>query len=159
VIAELAAWPKRRWVAAATGSVVTALAVGLPTDVIPNPVFGRPVPVTWWSYPVLAITALLGGLLIATYVRVDIGEPAEGAGDLLDDGPARAGGVGGLISFFAVGCPVCNKLVVIALGTVGARRWFEPIQPYLAVASVALLVLALRARIRNERSCPLPTPG
>ena len=43
--------------------VLIGFLVGLPTDVIPNPVFGRPVPVTWWSYPVLVVTALLGGLL------------------------------------------------------------------------------------------------
>jgi hypothetical protein len=129
---------------------VTALVVGIPTDVIPNPVFGRPVAVTWWSYPVLALTAILGGLLIATYVR------ADGTAEVQADTPARAGGVGGLLSYFAVGCPVCNKLVVIAIGTVGARHWFEPIQPVLAVASLVLLALALRARIRSEHACPLP---
>ena len=151
MIAELGRWPARRWWVAAMGAVATALVVGLPTDVIPNPVFGRPVPVTWWSYPVLIVTAVLGGLLVGTYVR------ADGETEFIDDRPARAGGVGGLLSFFAVGCPVCNKLVVIALGVVGARRWFEPIQPLLAVASMVLLAVALRARLRNARSCPLPT--
>ncbi len=141
-------------------AVVVALVVGLPTDVIPNPVFGRPVAVTWWSYPVLAITALLGGLLVVTYTRNSgPAVPGVAAGDVLidDERSARTGGLGGLLSFFAVGCPVCNKLVVVALGTVGARRWFEPIQPLPAVISVVLLVVALRARLRNATSCPLPT--
>jgi len=120
--------------------------VGLPTDVIPNPVFGRPVPVTWWSYPGLALTAVLGGMLLATYVR---------GVDVEADRPARVGGIGGALSFFAVGCPVCNKIVVIALGTVGARQWFEPIQPLLAVASVVLMTVALRARLRNADTCAL----
>jgi hypothetical protein len=150
VIEALRTWPPRRYVVAAVAGVVVALLVGLPTDVIPNPVFGRPVPVTWWSYPVLAVTAVLGGLLAATYVRVP---------DEEFDTPARAGGIGGLLSFFAVGCPVCNKLVVIALGTVGARRWFEPIQPYLAVASIVLLVIALRARLRSATSCKVQIPA
>ncbi len=66
---QLIRWSLRRWTAAAVAAVVVALLIGLPTDVIPNPVFGRPVPVTWWSYPTLAITAILGGLLAATYVR------------------------------------------------------------------------------------------
>lgn len=136
----------RQWSVAAGAAVVVALLVGLPTDVIPNPVFGRPVPVTWWSYPVLVVTAVLGGVLAATYVRTD---------DELDR-PARTGGVGGLLSFFAVGCPVCNKVVVLALGTVGARRWFEPLQPLLAVASIVLLVVALRSRVRYADACPLP---
>lgn len=148
MFAELAQWPARRWLTAAGAAVLVALVVGLPTDVIPNPVFGRPVPVTWWSYPVLAITAVLGGLLAATYVRDERLTPA-------DERIARRGGLAGLMSFFAVGCPVCNKLVVIALGTVGARRWFEPFQPYLAAASIVLMVLALRARLRNTVACPV----
>ena len=60
-----------------------------------------------------------------------------------------------MLSFFAVGCPVCNKLVVIALGTVGARRWFEPVQPLLAVASIVLMAVALRTRLRNADACPV----
>ncbi len=140
-------------------AVAVALAVGLPTDVIPNPVFGRPVAVTWWSYPVLVITALLGGLLVATYARNNgSATPGVAPGEALvgDERSARTGGLGGLLSFFAVGCPVCNKLVIVALGTVGARRWFEPIQPLLAVISVVLMLVALRARLRNATSCPLP---
>lgn len=145
----MGSWGARRWGAAALGAAVTALAIGLPTDVIPNPVFGRPVPVTWWSLPVLLVTAVLSGLLFATYVR----EPGD---EIQVDRTARAGGVGGLLAFFAVGCPVCNKLVLIALGTTGAMELFAPLQPLLAVASVVLLAIALRARVRNERSCRLP---
>ena len=54
---------------AVVGGMVTGLMVALPTAVIPNPVFGREIGVTSWSYPVVIITAILGGLLIATYVR------------------------------------------------------------------------------------------
>jgi hypothetical protein len=156
VFVHLLSWSIRRWVFALGAAVGVALAVGLPTDVIANPVFGRPVPVTWWSYPVLALTAVFGGLLAATYRRDD--SPTTDETDHID-GPARTGGLGGLMSFFAVGCPVCNKLVVVALGAVGARRWFEPFQPILAAASIVLLVVALRARLRNAKSCPLPGGG
>lgn len=130
--------------------MVVALAVGLPTDVIPNPVFGRPVDVTWWSYPILIVTAVLAGLLVATYVRADGPEPY--AEDQLDT-PGKAGGVGGLLSFFAVGCPTCNKLAVVALGSTGALDWFAPAQPVLAVLSVILLGWALRARLRSADAC------
>lgn len=146
----LAGWPFRRWAAAAVAAVVVALAVGLPTDVIPNPVFGRPVDVTWWSYPILIVTAVLAGLLVATYVRADGPEPY--AEDQLDT-PGKAGGVGGLLSFFAVGCPTCNKLAVVALGSTGALDWFAPAQPVLAVLSVILLGWALRARLRVTDAC------
>ncbi len=127
--------------------MAVTLLIGLPTDVVPNPVFGRSVGVTWWSYPVLALTAVLAGLLLATYVRAD--------GLAVDDHDreVRTGGLGGLLSFFAVGCPVCNKVVLLALGTTGARRWFEPVQPYLAALSIALLSIALRARLRSADAC------
>jgi len=131
--------------------------IGLPTDVIPNPMFGRPVPVTWWSYPTLVVTAILSGLLFATYVR----EPDEfdlrpSSPDVDVDRPGRLGGFAGLVSFFAVGCPVCNKLVLIAVGATGARQWFEPVQPLLAIGSIVLLAVALRVRLKNATSCPIP---
>ena len=121
-------WSARRWGAAIVGALVTALAVGIPTDVIPNPVFGRPVDVTWWSYPVLVLTAVLAGLLIATYVRDDDGLVSPGLDEQLDR-PGTTGGIGGLLSFFAVGCPTCNKLAVVALGSTGALDWFAPHNP------------------------------
>jgi hypothetical protein len=71
------------------------------------------------------------------------------------DAPTRRGGMAGMLSFFAVGCPVCNKLVVVALGTTGARQWFEPLQPALAVASIVLLAWALRARLRSATVCSI----
>jgi hypothetical protein len=138
-------WRQRQWLTAVVGAVVVAFAVGLPTDVIPNPLFGRPVDVTWWSYPSLAITSLLGGLLLATYVA----QPQPVTHEL-------RGIAGGLLGFFAIGCPVCNKLVVIALGTYGALDWFAPTQPILAVLSMVLLALALRQGLHNADSCEVP---
>ena len=57
------------------------------------------------------------------------------------------------MAYFAVGCPVCNKLVLIALGTSGAMSWFAPVQPFLAAASVVLMAVALRIRLKNQVSC------
>ena len=51
---------------------------------------------------------------------------------------------------------MCNKLVVVALGTVGARQWFEPFQPVLAVISIVVMAVALRSRLRNADACPMP---
>jgi len=153
VIDALRTWSARRWRVAVLGGIATAILVALPTAVIPNPIFGRAVEVTWWSIPVVVLTGILGGLLLATYVR----EPG-----LTEEQPAqearasKLGLAGGFIAFFAVGCPVCNKLVLIALGASGAMTWFAPVQPFLAVASVVLMAAALRVRLKNQVSCSVP---
>jgi hypothetical protein len=156
----LRTWSWRRWATAIVAGAVTALLVALPTAVIPNPVFGREIGVTWWSYPVVVVTAILGGLLIATYVRTPGIDAGDAVGESIDgeepDRPMKLGAAGALVSFFAVGCPVCNKLVLLALGATGAVTWFAPIQPLLALASIALMTWALRSRLRGEVACALP---
>jgi len=124
------------------------LLVAIPTDLIDTPVFARAVPPTWWSWPVLAVSSILAGLVTATYVaHPDGAEPQA---------ETRVGLAGGMVTFFAVGCPVCNKIVLLALGSSGAMRFFEPVQPYLAVASIALFGWALYARVTRENACQLP---
>jgi hypothetical protein len=49
---------------------------------------------------------------------------------------------------FAVGCPICNKLVVAVLGAGGALSYFGPAQPVLGAASIVLLGAALALRLR-----------
>jgi hypothetical protein len=157
VVLELEAlkgWTMVRWRFAAAMAAVSALAIGLPTDVISNPVFGRQgTPVEPWAMPVLAITAVLSGLLIATYFQHGDAVGTDDTGGL--DRPSRFGSLGGLLSFFAVGWPICTKVVVIALGTSGALTWFAPVQPYLGVVALGLLAWALRVRLRGEVACPV----
>lgn len=150
----MSSWSARRWATAVVATLVTVLVLGLPSDLVPNPVFTRQIDAPWWAWPVLLVTSALSGLLFATYVR-----ERGAADDPLADRPGRQGVVGGALTFFAVGCPVCNKLVVLALGYAGALRWFEPVQPVLAVGAVALLAWALRARLRGESVCEVrPDP-
>lgn len=143
-------WPARRWLAAAATAAATYLVVAVPTDLIDTPLFSRAVPVAAWAVPVLAVTAALTGLLTATYVARPTGARRS---------TGRLGAIGWFASFFAVGCPVCNKLVLIALGASGAIRFFEPAQPYLAAASILLLVVALARRLIFEDSCPVRRQG
>lgn len=117
--------------------VGVALTVGLPTDVIPNPWFTRMIPTRTQDYVFLVITALLATVLGATYAYPTSCKLQEGK---------LAGG--GLLSFLTVGCPICNKVVLILLGTSGALRYFEPIQPFLGLASMILLVIAIWIRLR-----------
>lgn len=144
-LAAFLTWPLRRWIVALATAAITALAIGVPTAVLPTPFFGRAVAVTSWSIPVLLATAVLSGLLVATYIRSERG-PQE-------DLSLKVGGAGGFFSFIAVGCPVCNKIALLALGSTGAIKFFAPIQPYIAAAGIALLLYAVRKRVLSESMC------
>ena len=54
-------WSTRRWGAAIATAFIPVLVVAVPTAMIPTPIFGREVGVTWWSWPVLIVTAVLSG--------------------------------------------------------------------------------------------------
>ena len=149
----LLSWPARRWGVAALATVGFTLAVAIPTDLIDNPVFGREIPPTWWSWPSLLVSSALAGLLVASYVAT------PGATQPDEASTRRGGWAGAFLTYLAVGCPVCNKLVLLALGSAGALRWFEPVQPLLQVAAVALLLWALHARLLGELSCSTIRPG
>lgn len=147
----LALWGAARRLTAAAAAAATALAIGLPTALVPNPVFGREIAPEWWSYPVLAATALLAGVVAATYVRA----PQAPAGA---ERGSRLGAAGGVLSFLAVGCPVCNKLVLVALGTSGALSYWAPLQPVIGAGSVALLTVAAVQRLAGEAACAAAGP-
>ncbi len=128
---------------------MTVVVVAIPTAMISNPVFGREVATTAWAWPALIVTAVLSGLLFGTYVRRGDEDPAATT-------EGRAGALGGFLTFIAVGCPVCNKIALLALGYTGAIQWFAPVQPWLAVGAVVLLSWALVRRLANADACPVP---
>jgi hypothetical protein len=131
------------WAAALVVAAVAFVVVAVPTDVLPNPVFGRQVPVRWWEPVLLALSSVLVGMVwAARRTAPDLPpSPDEAAG-------RRRSVVATGLTFLAVGCPTCNKLVLVALGTSGALSWFAPIQPALGAAAVVLLVVTLRRSLR-----------
>lgn len=135
----------RRLAVGLASALVTALVIGIPTGVIETSWYHRMTPVLWWNYPVWVVSSLLTGALVATYVRDPDLEvpPTQGAKTFL----------GSVLTIFAVGCPICNKLVVMAIGASGALTLFAPIQPVLAVGSILLLAYALWARRRTAIAC------
>jgi len=152
-VAPVTIRPARFAAAFALGAVATALLIGVPTDVIPNDLFGRMTPTRAYDVPVLVVISVLSGLLVASHWGVRGGAcPARPAG--------TAGALGGIVGWLAVGCPVCNKLIVLALGSSGALTWFAPAQPWLAALSVTLLLAALAWRVRILASAGLrPSPA
>jgi hypothetical protein len=142
-------WSAARWISAGIGTAVAGLVVGVPTGIISTHFYQRMTPVLWWNYPVWVATSVLSGLILATYVRSRT-QPSS------PDSGTTGGLIGSTLSFLAIGCPVCNKVIVAALGVSGALNIWAPVQPALGALSVGLLVWALSRRLRNERSCALP---
>ena len=126
-------------------AVFTLLVIAIPTDLISNPIFGRQIEATVWAWPVALLTAVLAGVLIAL-PRPTSCRPAT-----------RTGIFGGALTYLAVGCPTCNHLVVLALGTTGALAWFAPIQPFLALIGLAILGGAILHRVWLLREASITT--
>ena len=126
--------------------MLAAMVMGVPTGIVQTNFYTRMTPVTWWDYPVWAASALLIGLIAATYVR------AGGARLEAPDRSRRTIGAT-VLTTFAVGCPICNKLVVGLIGISGALNYWAPLQPVLGVLSVGLLVTGLTVRLRGAVFC------
>jgi hypothetical protein len=129
----------------------TALVIGVSTDVIPNGLFSREIPVRPFDVIVLVALSMLTGALAATYALAGPSGVAE----------QRAGLGAGFLGWFAVSCPVCNKLVIALIGVSGATGVVEPLQPALGALAVALAAAALVARVRAMRrgDCAVPQTG
>lgn len=119
--------------------------------------FTRMTPVRWWEYPVLVLTALLTTMWAAS--------PRQSCSEGSPGGARIAGST--VLSALAIGCPVCNKLVVAALGVSGALGAWAPIQPFVAVGSLVMVSLAVLARRRactgrcttTGSTAPVAAPG
>jgi hypothetical protein len=123
------------------GTLLSALLLGIPTAIIPNPVFHRIIEAGISNYFFWASTSVVTGALLATYAL-----PRA-----VKDQAAEAGLGGGFLAYLAVGCPLCNKAVVALLGASGAVTIFEPIQPFLGALGLLLASIALVVRLRGIR--------
>ena len=160
VAAVLTTIDRRFIIHTALWAAASLLAFGLVTAIIPNPVFGRQVPPQSFAIVVWFASAPLMGLLGATYsaaaplgsiapsVPLPVGPAAGVAGR---DG-TTLGTVASLGAFLAIGCPVCNKVALILLGTSGALTIFASLQPVIGAASLVLLAGTLGWRLRL-RAC------
>jgi hypothetical protein len=168
------------WTLAWTG--VALVAFGLVSAIVPNPVFGRSVPPEPFAIVVWLVSAPLMGLLAATYMvpaapsggarplplaSVAAGTaagatstvPSIAAAAAPDRDGSLVGSIAGLGAFLAIGCPLCNKIVLVILGASGAMSVWAPIQPIVGAVSVALLAATVAWRLRRRAAgdaCPVP---
>jgi hypothetical protein len=146
-------------------TLVSLLAFGLVTAVIPNPIFGRQIPPEPFAIGVWLLSAPLMGFVMATYTTPVPASPLVAAFPL---GPAQVatqerrsttlGTLAGLGAFLAIGCPVCNKVALLLLGASGALSFYAPIQPLIGAVSLVLLGFTAAWRLRLRASggaCPV----
>jgi hypothetical protein len=150
-------------------AVLGLVAFGLVSAIIPNPIFGRQIAPEPFAIVVWLVSGLLMGLLAGTYLApapaVPAAFPVPGVAFALEAGPGAEGRrtsalgyAGGLAAFLAIGCPVCNKVALVLLGTSGALSIWAPLQPLVGLASVALLAASLAWRLRMRargNACPV----
>jgi hypothetical protein len=157
VVKELLTLPPATWPRAVLFAGIAAVLIAVPSDLIDTPIFGRPVEVRWIDYVILAVTSALIGLIFA--IRPELADPdaSEDLAVTVDRQGTRTVW-GGFVSFLAVGCPVCNQAVVALVGVSGALSWWAPVQPFVGLLAVGLLLYTLRRRLNTYRlaACPVP---
>jgi hypothetical protein len=152
-------------------TALSALAYGLVAAIIPNPAFARQIPPEGFAIVVWLVSAPLMGVMGASYsspwmaaplarlplsgdgVGVPIRLPAQASAAPRDDERTTwLGGIASFGAFLAIGCPVCNKLALLLLGTSGALSIWAPIQPVLGALSLGLLAATVVWRLRLRAS-------
>ena len=120
------------------------LLFGIPTALIPTQWFARMIPARTSDYVFL----FLNSGLIGTYIGLHSYEKHERSkkGDALAT-------TGSIANIFAVGCPICNKVLVALLGASAVMAYFEPMRIWLGLFSAGVIGSALWFKIKNVKSC------
>lgn len=112
---------------------------GIVTVLLPNQLFSRMTPINILDYIFLTSSSILLGAYVGVhYYKKNTVRKCDAA--------ATTGGIG---SFLAFACPVCNKLLVFLFGATALMTYFEPYRPILGFVSNGLLAVALYWKIKN----------
>ncbi|MEK6853551.1 MAG: hypothetical protein AABX64_02600 [Nanoarchaeota archaeon] len=112
---------------------------GIITSLLPNSFFTRMTPINTLDYIFLASSSILLGAYVGVhYYKKNTIKKC--------DTIATTGGIG---SFFAFACPICNKLLVFVFGATTLMTYFEPYRPILGFVSNGLLAGAVWWRIKR----------
>jgi hypothetical protein len=119
-------------------SVAASMFAGLGTMAAlwENPLFTRMTPTGGFEIATLLLLSALAG--------VYVGLPRAGCG-------TRTAGVGGVIGFLGIACPLCNKILLLVFGGALLLQYYEPMRPYLALGGIALLSAAIWLKVFRRR--------
>ncbi len=131
----------RQWSAGMAVAVVTFVVLGTVAALWENPLFIRMTPAGGWEIGLLALLALLSG------VYVVVRRPFCSN---------KTVGIGGVLGFLGVACPVCNKILLLIFGGDLLLTYFEPIRIYVTMLGVLIAAWAVYHEWRRQ-SEPDPT--
>jgi hypothetical protein len=109
-----------------------------------NPLFMRMTPTGGFELALLLLQSILAG--------VYVGLPQSPCGK-------RTAGAGALIGFVGIACPVCNKVLVLLIGSALLLEYFEPVRLYVALAGAALLAVAVWFKLTRPECRPTEAPA
>jgi len=112
---------------------------GIPTDLIPNPWFIRMIGRNILDYIFLVSSSVLLGAYIGMHLYKKNASKKCNA-------VTYSGGIG---SFLAFGCPICNKVLVLLFGATALMTYLEPYRPVLGLVSTTLLGGALYWKVKR----------
>ena len=102
--------------------------LGTVSAVWANPFFFRMIPTSGFEIVILAVQSVLAGLYLAL--------PAPACA-------TATASAGNVLGFLGVACPVCNKLLVLAVGPALLMQYFEPVRLYVGLIGLTIIAYAL----------------
>ena len=125
-------------------AVATAMFAGLGTlaALWENPLFMRMTPTGGFEITLL--------LLQSAFAGVYVGLPTQCG--------KRTAGIGGVIGFLGIACPICNKILMLLFGSTLLLAYYEPVRLYLALGGVALLAVAIWIKLTRRDCIKAGTP-
>lgn len=119
-------------------TIILVLVMGIPTALVPNPLFKRMIDTSILDYLFLfSVSILLGTFIsIGLYKRKSAGKEDYIAGG------------GGILGIFAFACPLCNVLLASLFGSVLISSFFLPLRLWIGLLSIAILSFAISQKLK-----------
>ena len=117
--------------------------LGAVTALIPNPIFTRMVQITTWDYLFL----ILLPILLSTFIFLKLENKSK---DQKNEYTAFGAA---FVSIFALGCPICNALLISIFSATALLAYFDPYRPVLGLISSVLLIVAIAFEYKNCSVC------
>lgn len=118
-------------------AIASFVGLGTVSAIWENPFFVRMTPVGGWEVTLLGALSLLLGAYVA------IRRPYCST---------KAAGVGGVLGFLGIACPVCNKILLLLFGGELLLTYFEPVRVYVAASGVLVAAFAVSREWRQQKA-------